>query len=133
MTPDPGQQADAGLEVASCDAGSSLVNGQCTPPPAVGVSCASQFLACESTTSALECAGSTWVAVHCRGPGGCLGMGTCDLTLASVGDYCPAFAEGGSACTLDALGMVQCRNHLFVKTFSCSSCTISDGLARCVP
>ncbi len=96
----------------------------------VGMRCvADGNMACAFDKSAvLQCTdGVMSEALHCRGAGGCSvrsDLPTCDMTISEVGDRCRG--DGEAACTPDHRALVQCRDHVMVKTSACSNCTVTD-------
>ena len=124
--------ADAG----PCDGGSLGADGGCVPAPKLGEPCSAAGFSCEAAATALECKLGNWVALPCRGPGGCSkanGTVSCDMTGSLAGDACASSAEGRGLCTADGLGTLECRDGVFLKTNTCRTCSVSGGLVTCQP
>lgn len=125
-----------GAPVPACDGGIVLGDAGCRVAPRAGAECSSAGFWCESVSTALECKGTTWEALPCRGPGGCAidaGLVSCDLNGALADDRCASTAEGRGLCTGDGLGTLECRGGVFVKTNVCRSCTQSGDTVTCIP
>jgi hypothetical protein len=89
---------------------------------------------CQDTTTALECRGGAWVALACRGSGGCAeadGNIQCDMTGNLAGDACASTAEGKGLCSADGKATLECRSGALVATNACSSCTVSADQVVC--
>lgn len=128
----PMNTADAG----PCDGGMLGADGGCVAAPKLGEPCSVTGFSCEAAATALECKVGNWVALPCRGPGGCSkanGVVNCDMAGSLEGDACASSAEGRGLCTADGLGTLECRNGVFLKTNTCRSCSLSGGLVTCQP
>lgn len=71
---------------------------------------------------ALVCREGRWLAVPCRGPGGCKESGRCDQDLAQEGDPCletSASASEDHACSTDRKTTLTCREGRFVAGRPC--------------
>jgi hypothetical protein len=110
--------------------------------PRAGESCNVSGFLCESSASALECVGGTWVSLPCKGANGCSREGDvvkCDMTGNAEGDNCASSAFGKGLCTADGLGTLECRQDpatsqlKLVKTNTCRSCTVNGNQVICQP
>jgi hypothetical protein len=102
--------------------------------PKVGDACSQAGFWCESGAAALECRMGFVVNLPCRGPGGCQRMGSsihCDMTNNLEGDLCASTADGLGLCTPDGKATLECRQGAFVKTNTCTSCTVNGDRALC--
>ena len=101
-----------------------------------GQDCDTGGYACEDGSSALECREGTWTRLPCRGPSGCSEDGsavTCDTSAALEGDACGLSAAGRGLCAEGGTALLECRKGFFVKTASCSSCSVQSGQVICTP
>jgi hypothetical protein len=104
--------------------------------PKAGDQCDTTGFLCESNAAALECKVGAWVALPCRGLGGCKRQGntvTCDMSANVEGDACASTAEGKGLCTTDGLGTLECRDGRLVKTNTCRTCTVVGDQVICQP
>lgn len=104
--------------------------------PRAGDLCNQPGATCESTTRALECRGGAWVAIPCRGPGGCTvssELVNCDFTGAQVGDACGTPQEDKGVCAPDGRATLVCRNGTFQMSMVCRTCTVSGATISCQP
>jgi hypothetical protein len=113
----------------------ALVFAACGSPSA-GDKCSSNGFLCANAANALECKLGVWVALPCRGPGGCVKSGDtvkCDMSADQEGDKCASSAEGKGLCTTDMTATLECRDGTLVKTNPCRTCTISNDMVNCTP
>lgn len=104
--------------------------------PKAGDSCTEAGFLCESASSALECKVGKWTSLPCRGPDGCARTGdtvSCDMRGNREGDLCASSAEGKGLCTEDNLGTLECRQGVLLKTNTCRTCAVANGLVTCTP
>lgn len=112
--------------LAACGGGSAKAGDTCN---AEGFLCADQV-------TALECRLHKWTALPCRGPKGCYvktNLVNCDAANNQEGDACSATVEGKSICAPAGTAVLTCRNGTFVRTNSCSSCTVAGDEIHCNP
>jgi len=102
-----------------------------------GGTCSGGVYHCDAQDEVLECRGGTWVAVPCKGPGGCravTGGITCDITGNQEGDGCPSAMEGTGFCRGTApQSMFTCRGAQVVKLQDCSTCQATTTSIVCTP
>ncbi len=113
----------------------SLLASACGTPKA-GDKCDTAGFLCADATSALECKVGAYVALPCKGPGGCKRDGDtikCDMSGDAEGDACASSAEGKGLCTADGKGTLECRNGTLVKTQTCRVCSINADQVVCQP
>lgn len=99
-----------------------------------GGSCSQEGFLCQDTQTALECRIGVWLALPCRGPGGCTvasGAVTCDMSGDMAGDACASTAEGKAICTTSGNATLQCTNGSLVQSNTCTTCTVSNGQVVC--
>lgn len=104
--------------------------------PRAGEKCTEAGFLCESASSALECKVGVWTALPCRGPDGCARTGdtvSCDMRGNVENDLCASSAEGKGLCTADNQGTLECRQGVLLKTNTCRTCTVANGLVTCTP
>lgn len=104
--------------------------------PAAGDSCNTEGFLCSDAKTALECRVGSWQAIPCRGPTGCArtdDVVNCDLNGALENDACASTAEGRGLCTPDGRGTLECQQGKFVRTNSCSSCSVTGDVVTCAP
>jgi hypothetical protein len=93
------------------------------PPPVLGEACrVNNRFACANASSALLCQNGAYVAMACRGPGGCQGVGfdaKCDDDLAQEGDTCQATLNENYSCSVDHRTELVCKNGKFVVDRTC--------------
>ncbi|MDY7230710.1 hypothetical protein [Hyalangium rubrum] len=102
--------------------------------PDVGDSCSSSGYICSSETEALECRGSQWRALPCRGGLGCQeadGSIRCDTSANVAGDNCALSAEGRGLCRADGLAVLECRMGVLVETEACNTCSQNGSQIVC--
>lgn len=102
----------------------------------VGDACKGEVFTCASEKEAMECRGSVWRALPCRGKSGCSetsGQVTCDMRGNTEGDACASGSEGRGLCTADGLGVLECRMGKLVLVKACSTCTTDSATVTCQP
>ena len=94
--------------------------------------------ACTDSTNALLCQSGTIVAMSCRGPHGCTGVGSssqCDDDLAVAGEPCLMGAGGENyACTMDKKAELVCTAGKWVVNSTCKgpgSCAVTGNMVHC--
>ena len=114
-----------------------LADGGCFVTPRAGEACSTAGFWCEGAGVALECLTPSWVALPCRGPGGCVraptGQVSCDMTGNMAGDRCASTAEGRGLCTADGGGTLECRGGALVQTNTCRACVVTGSQVICTP
>lgn len=104
--------------------------------PKAGEKCNEAGFLCESAASALECKLGTWTSLPCRGADGCSRTGdtvSCDMRGNVENDACASSAEGKGLCTVDGQGTLECRQGKLIKTNTCRTCSVANGLVTCTP
>jgi hypothetical protein len=102
----------------------------------VGDACRGTSYTCSSEKEALECRGSEWRALPCRGGSGCSedsGVVACDMRGSVAGDACALGAEGRGLCTDDGKAVLECRMGTLVGIKTCGTCTMDSELVTCLP
>lgn len=113
-----------------------LALAACNTSPMAGDACSKNGFECQDEAVALECVAGEWVALQCRGPGGCNRTDTtvdCDMSANQVGDACATTVEGDGLCAADGKALYECRNRKLVKTQDCSTCEVQSGQLVCNP
>lgn len=104
--------------------------------PDAGDDCDGGGFVCASDEEALECNGSTWRSIPCRGAGGCREVSqtvSCDAQGNREGDGCASDHEGSAICTADGKGLLECRQGVLALTSACSTCTKTSDQVTCTP
>ena len=104
--------------------------------PKSGDKCSANGFVCENATNAMECKLSVWVALPCKGPGGCVKSADsiqCDMTADVAGDACASSAEGKGLCTTDGTGTLECKNGVLTQTNTCRTCSVMNDQVICSP
>ncbi len=109
--------------------------------PSPGASCNKNGFACFDTATALECRDGAWLALPCRGKGGCLAdkdaqgkdIIKCNMVGNQVGDACASTAENRGICRADAKAVLECRSGVLAETNTCSSCEVQNEQVVCHP
>ena len=105
--------------------------------PKAGDTCSPEGgLACEDTTTVLECHGAVLRQVPCRGTGGCVAdssRASCDNSSAArAGDNCAFAQEGGAQCdSADANKALQCTSGVW-QSHDCKGCLVQGGQVKCL-
>ncbi len=105
---------------------------------AEGGKCNTNGFLCADSTAALECRGSLWVKLPCKGANGCKQAGdvvSCDMSGNVEGDACASSAQGKGLCTADGKGTLECRfpEGVLKKTNTCRTCTVTGDQVTCTP
>jgi hypothetical protein len=111
-----------------------LLLGGCGPRGVAGEACNKTGFVCQDTTTALECRGGAWVALPCRGSGGCAeanGSIQCDMTGNLPGDGCASTSEGKGLCSADGKSTLECKGGALATTNACSSCSVTADQVIC--
>jgi hypothetical protein len=106
----------------------------CGPSGKAGEACDKSGFLCQDTATALECRGNVWVALPCKGPGGCAVSGgnvQCDMNGNAAGDACASTAEGKGLCSADKKATLECRSGALVQTNVCQSCSTTADQVVC--
>lgn len=105
--------------------------------PKEGGSCRGTAATCTDPTTALVCRSGTYVAVTCRGPGGCAVSGeavTCDDSTGTAGDTCFGVKPQDYACSSDGKEALHCEDGRFVKYLACrgpQACKVIGRTVSC--
>jgi hypothetical protein len=104
----------------------------------VGEVCNTSGYLCLDVTTMLECRSRYWVALPCRGPGGCNRAGntlTCDMSLNLADDACATNGDARTIgmCTRDGKGTLVCLDGKLVKADVCKSCAVKGDVVTCEP
>lgn len=109
-------------------------------PPKPSESCDRPGFLCADNDTALECRSVggelQWVALPCRGPGGCVKVAAeieCDVSANLEGDACASTAEGDGLCAENGTVLLTCARGVLAKTATCSACSVSNGQVVCQP
>ncbi len=106
-----------------------------------GGACNKNGFLCFDTTTALECRDGKWLALPCRGSGGCVAAKDgqshdiikCDMIGNKEGDACASTAENRGLCTPDGKAVLECRQGNLAQTATCSSCAVANDQVVCQP
>jgi hypothetical protein len=94
-------------------------------------------LLCSDPSSALLCQSGKYVAMACRGPKGCTGIGTssfCDDDLAQEGDVCQMSLNENYSCSTDHVKELVCKDGKFAVARTCKGpkkCTVTGNTINC--
>ncbi|HEY8038848.1 MAG TPA: hypothetical protein VIF15_03610 [Polyangiaceae bacterium] len=106
--------------------------------PTPGSACVSNGkFQCVDPTSALLCQSGKTVAMPCRGPNGCQGLGaasTCDDDLAMEGDACQQTLNENYACQVDHTKELICKDGKFAVARTCKGpkkCSVALNEINC--
>jgi hypothetical protein len=92
--------------------------------------------ACQDAATALECKAGAWLALPCKGAGGCkreAKVVTCDMAGNEATDSCASSAEGKGLCGPGGTSTLECRDGFLIKTNACKTCTVDADIVVCQP
>ena len=113
---------------------SALLFAGCGPSGKAGEPCDKVGFLCQDAATALECRNGAWVALPCKGAGGCAVSGgnvQCDMNGNTAGDACASTAEGKGLCSADKKATLECRSGALVQTNVCASCSTTADQVVC--
>ena len=111
-----------------------LLLAGCGARGVAGEACTKTGFVCQDTSTALECRDGTWMALPCRGTGGCTessGSILCDMAGNLAGDGCASTSEGKGLCSGDGRATLECKSGSLVATNACSSCSVTGDQVVC--
>ena len=111
-----------------------LLSANACAPPREGKSCAPGGFYCSGPKAALECREGQWMAIPCRGPGGCTskeGAVSCEVHGGIVGDRCALQSEGLGLCSADGKALLHCQDGGMANAQPCDSCGLEGGQVVC--
>ena len=110
----------------------ALFASSCGPAP--GTDCDTSGYRCSGTATALECRDGKWRELPCRGPLGCSVTDSqvdCDVSRNRLNDACAESIEGYSLCDTAGTSLIECRNGVFLTTYTCTACYPSGAAFTC--
>ncbi|MBX7100728.1 MAG: hypothetical protein K1X89_23650 [Myxococcaceae bacterium] len=110
--------------------------------PKEGDKCDTIGFLCLDSANAMECYGSKWVKLPCKGTNGCKrenDIVRCDMSGNVAGDNCASTAVSRGLCTADGKGTLECRENgageplTLQKTLDCRTCMVNGDQVVCTP
>jgi hypothetical protein len=103
--------------------------------PKAGDHCSAGSAACLTPSSGLFCQNGVYLAVDCKGAGGCSqsgAMARCDIGDDMPGAACADWQEG-QFCTVDGVAAAACKGGKVDVVECAHGCTTGDDKVRCEP